>query len=812
MEFRYTYLPVNEDKSPELPAGFKYDQFRYGDDWRREDTCQSGHVTHPNTRLFVIDVDDLGSFLDTHLGQLLTEHGLLPLVTYRSASDKNKRHLYFADPEELLDPSDYPKQWASKFCYDVKSNGFVRAEPAYQWTDFDPYDIGSDIDLLFAMHDAIEADKTAYRETTRRAKPESQSAWTGELRWEDWHTEDGQPVEDYTCDYEDALRMAGQLRNWYEFYESALREFCTATYDSEGYTGDETWEQTFERLWNSMAVKDGKTLEVRAREDEQVLGTIDPDGSGRDRAVEEARKKYEDFQNTITLSEPGKSEAAPEDDEGYASAYFPDDFPATDSSLPTSPENTPRDTILKYAMSQGMGEETAREWLKDPDVLRSAKQQAFKWALTGAGVESSGKTIADASGESWKSILAGSNGRHDLVKLGESFVVKRGSVGSIVAQSHVGKTTFACAATVQIVQNGGRVVWMIWDGDPSGPGQLMLSMGLSEDQLVESVPVVQFPDKPKSKADAEELAKLWGGADLVVMDNMNTIIPSWFPGSSENDNSVPPVIMGTIGRGIAAAGPAVMILDNLSTKGEVSLESLPTGARGASAKYDSADWIYTMLKKGNGFSGETDGSVDLVVSKDKIQGRELGTVIGTLKRQDGEFSLLGADKEETSKTVEFGDQEYQDTKLGLASWMKANWQEEHGEDPVTASEVTAWVRAARAPFMRKSDGDLKSKKQVTDRVLGGSDGILAQASAGSYPWLKRVSNDKGSGYAYEWCMKTPEEYAGEVEAVKTEQLIRRAEESSDPRMQAALKAYNSATEQTEKDRLLEKLLSAGEEG
>src|SRR6202000_2974191 len=126
--------------------------------------------------------------------------------------------------------------------YDVKFNGFVRAEPAYVPTGNEPANIAFMNDLEFFA--AIAQDKEEHRAATRKPKAEyvgvHPGELSGELTWDDWHEDDGLPVKGFTCDYEDALTIAGQLRNYFEHYEEAAQQFLYATYDSDDYAGTET--------------------------------------------------------------------------------------------------------------------------------------------------------------------------------------------------------------------------------------------------------------------------------------------------------------------------------------------------------------------------------------------------------------------------------------------------------------------------------------------------------------------------------------------------------------------------------------------
>lgn len=139
--FAYTLIPIiPEEKVPALGSGWHYPDFAYGVDYRAGDTRQEGHVTSANAELFVIDVDERKpygdgtlppEFADTHLGALLLKLAqAFPLITYVSASSPQTKQHWYVDTRGW--EGDWPQQWAThQWSYDVKSNGFVRAEPAY---------------------------------------------------------------------------------------------------------------------------------------------------------------------------------------------------------------------------------------------------------------------------------------------------------------------------------------------------------------------------------------------------------------------------------------------------------------------------------------------------------------------------------------------------------------------------------------------------------------------------------------------------------------------------------------------------------
>lgn len=236
--------------------GRHYEDFEPGEDYRDGwGGTETGHVTHPNVGMWSIDYEDVKDvpFSLTSLGRVELAPGMTiaslaqDIAAYRSVADpEHKLHIYIEDDNP-------PTQWATRaWPYDVKSNGFVRAEPAYLPTGFKPLKLGAD--TLLRIEQAIAADREAYRQLYPRVRGNGSKVTVQRLEWSDWHDEGGNPEQNFTCDYEDATTIAGQLRNWYyeDEFDEALAVFETVMYEAAGYLG-ESWGQTFtNQFWPTM--------------------------------------------------------------------------------------------------------------------------------------------------------------------------------------------------------------------------------------------------------------------------------------------------------------------------------------------------------------------------------------------------------------------------------------------------------------------------------------------------------------------------------------------------------------------------------
>lgn len=620
--FKYTLIPVNpEQKNPALSKGFEYTDFAYGGDYRNGDHRQAGHVTHPYARLFVIDVDDLPAFLDTELGQLLTAEGLDRFITYRSATQA-KFHLYFADPEGQFDDEDYPTQWSSKFSYDVKSNGFVRAEPAYVATGSPPVDV-SDLsaEFLVAMEEAIAADKTAYKNEVRKNRPEKQKDYLPgnfELSWSDWHYPDGSPVEDFTCDYEDALRIAGQLRNYYEGYEDGLREFCLVTYTSPGYDG-ESWAETFDRLWNSMEPNGGMSMEERQRREAEIWDNLDPDFSGRDRAVAEAQAKYENTQAADQLLRD-RFEVPPPvlpepdtDPEEWDNAYAPDQY--VPAEVPVQPAVAQQPDIFQL---NGVKNYFERKLAEELYEQRERERAQSEWTKRGGFRED----LMDLDDPPPPTMLA-ITGHPDF-----PFLIVENSVTVLFGQRGGGKTWTAATWAEQEIRYGNHVVWLDFERQDR-----LMKMKLDTLKVQRHLAKAQFHYSDNGLPPVDYIVDKiseWKAASrqkrvLVVVDSFRDLLNAAVPDGDSNSGETVAKVYNVFLNKLHKAGATLCLIDHEAKSGNGS-------AFGSERKESAADFVLQVDQK-IAFTKKRSGYATIHVKKDRygtVPGNQDATEVGHL--------------------------------------------------------------------------------------------------------------------------------------------------------------------------------------
>jgi hypothetical protein len=610
VDFSYTFIPVNpEDKTPALSAGFKYESIEYGSDLRSTDLRQAGHITSRSARLFVIDVDDLAAFLDTHLGNFLVGTGdFMSLITYASAADPNKKHLYFSDPDNLLG-EDWPVQWASKFPYDIKSNGFVRAEPAYVPSGNGPTDIALMDDLAFFS--AIEADKQEYRAATRKSKDKYVSAPTGDIQWEDWHEDDGTTVSDFTCDYEDALTIAGQLRNYHEHYDAALSEFCWATYESDGYTG-ESWEETFERLWHSMEPYGGMSVEQRQREDrEWIERGSGLDGSDSSWEKFSTEKSEEAEQRAVQFSE---HEQAQYDYQVAQQRYVPVEdeesgfFQYEPAEVPDIPGGDPNDEFRKSSTYQTQFARERAIALSREDIAKFNRDtKAARWeGFTNPFDEE------DPPAPSMFKIVGS-----DLNSA--SAAVIENTVSVVFGARGGGKTWTSAVWAAQELRAGKHVMWLDFERQAQLMKQKLRALGVPEG-LAREFFHYSGGGLPPVGSLIQHVQE-WGGG-LVVIDSFRDIMGEVAARADSNDGEVVQEVYREFLDPLIHAGATLCLIDHEAKSGNGS-------AFGSERKESKADYVIRVEQK-IPFTSTQSGFAVLTMTKDRYGITPHGTVVGAL--------------------------------------------------------------------------------------------------------------------------------------------------------------------------------------
>lgn len=638
-EFLYTSIPLVPDtKHPAKHDGFplnaagsiEYDLAVYGYDYRRGDFRQAGHVTSCSSRLMVIDVDDPELFLGSSLARYLLS---VPdvgerLSTYRNASLNGKLHVYVVDHGCFLDDAEWPvtANIGSTAGYDLRTNGFVRAEPAYEPTGNPPIET-YELDWA-AFEEAVKADREAFRAATRKARPEKQPEFmTGELRWDHWHHDDGSVVKGFTDSFADAQSMAGQLRNWYENYDDALAEFMTAILYTPGYAKKETWEETFERMWFSMPPAGGKSAQQRQREQREFIERgLNMDGSdaawGRfeQEKVSEAEARYRDaqeadrlfrdrFEVPVPVSPDVVQEAVAAGEEQEVFQYEPG------PGAPATAGPAPQPDIFQIPGVRNYFERKLAEELYEQ---RERERAQSDWTARG-GFRDDLMELDDPPPPTMLAI----KGHSDF-----PFLIVENSVTVLFGARGGGKTWTAATWAEQEIRRGNHVVWLDFERQDR-----LMKMKLDTLRVQKHLAKAQFHYSDNGLPPIDYIAariSAWREASankrvLVVVDSFRDLLNSAVPDGDSNSGETVAKVYDVFLNKLHKAGATLCLIDHEAKTGTGS-------AFGSERKESAADFVLQVEQK-IAFTQKRSGYATIHVKKDRyghVPGNQDATEVGYL--------------------------------------------------------------------------------------------------------------------------------------------------------------------------------------
>jgi hypothetical protein len=188
----------------------------------------------------------------------------------------------------------------------------------------------------------------------------------------------------------------------------------------------------------------------------------------------------------------------------------------------------------------------------------------------------------------------------------------RGRINEIHGEPGIGKTNILLRKAIAVMEAGGLVLYLDPEDNPAGIGSRLLQLGCPRQSLLELFKYVHNPEP----GDYERL-HAWArehGPVLVILDGLAEAL------TAENLNEdVPSDVLDFFRRQMrpfAEAEAAVLVADhvakNKDTRGRY--------ARGSSAKLGRYDGVSYEVRLVKAYSRETEGSVRLVVAKDRCGG------------------------------------------------------------------------------------------------------------------------------------------------------------------------------------------------
>ncbi len=195
------------------------------------------------------------------------------------------------------------------------------------------------------------------------------------------------------------------------------------------------------------------------------------------------------------------------------------------------------------------------------------------------------------------------------------------AVNTVYGTDSVGKSMILAKIALAELEAGHKVAWVDYE-EPNERSMVMRMKAFGADPaLFVNFHMVTLSTKLSTKW-IEELALFCEDASLVVIDSVGEYLAAH--GANENwDNEVTQWLFQFLARPIAAAGPAVVLIDHVSKSSDNMTAS---GSKRKRAGITGAAYSLDLTYEGSGWSKQKRGNAILMCTKDKHGTRGRGEV------------------------------------------------------------------------------------------------------------------------------------------------------------------------------------------
>ncbi len=196
-------------------------------------------------------------------------------------------------------------------------------------------------------------------------------------------------------------------------------------------------------------------------------------------------------------------------------------------------------------------------------------------------------------------------------KDGVGALLYAGRLNEAHGEPGIGKTNFALAATVKVLNSGGSVIFVDPEDNPTAFVRKLLCFGADPQAIIERVKYTN--DATPANLEAVLNYAIQNPATLCNVDGLAECLSA--AGLSENAAEDFLKFVSCFLRPIAKTGAAVLINDHVVKNGEGGRYS-----RGTGAKLGCIDGVSYQIKPGKSYSPTREGFIKLVIAKDRNGG------------------------------------------------------------------------------------------------------------------------------------------------------------------------------------------------
>jgi len=196
-------------------------------------------------------------------------------------------------------------------------------------------------------------------------------------------------------------------------------------------------------------------------------------------------------------------------------------------------------------------------------------------------------------------------------KDGNGALLYSGRLNEAHGEPGIGKTNFALAATVKVINSGGIVIYIDPEDNPTAFVRKLLCFGADPQAIIERVKYTN--DATPANLEAVLNYAIQNPATLCNVDGLAECLSA--AGLSENAAEDFLKFVSCFLRPIAKTGAAVLINDHVVKNGEGGRYS-----RGTGAKLGCIDGVSYQIKPGKSYSPTREGFIKLAIAKDRNGG------------------------------------------------------------------------------------------------------------------------------------------------------------------------------------------------
>ena len=186
-----------------------------------------------------------------------------------------------------------------------------------------------------------------------------------------------------------------------------------------------------------------------------------------------------------------------------------------------------------------------------------------------------------------------------------------GLTHSIAGEPNAGKTFLALLAVREVLEAGGRVGWLDYEGSPRIIGERLRDLGVPAGAVADRFFYIRPPCiGPAERAELTNLAANWK-ADLAIVDGIARAIAR--QGGDEDKAGDVLAFYETVVRPLSISGAAVVMLDHVTK----TKDGRGRWARGSSAKLGDVEGAAYTLELDTPFSRSKPGTSRIGLAKDR---------------------------------------------------------------------------------------------------------------------------------------------------------------------------------------------------